>query len=96
MPPPTLLEEGSMDNLPRVSALGCQANIRRGSWRVPPIFQIIQRGGEVSPSEMYKVFNMGIGMVLIVPKKHEAEVVRKTGGRVIGEIVEGPRIVALI
>ena len=34
---------------------------------------------------MYQVFNMGIGMVLIVPKKHEAEVARKTGGRIIGE-----------
>ena len=52
--------------------------------------------GNVDADEMARVFNMGIGMVLIVPKKHEAEVARKTGGRIIGEIVEGPRIVALI
>jgi phosphoribosylformylglycinamidine cyclo-ligase len=87
---------GLVDNLPRVLPSNCQANIRRGSWRIPPIFQIIQRGADVSPAEMYQVFNMGIGMVLIVPKKHEAEVARKTGGRIIGEIVEGPRIVALV
>jgi phosphoribosylformylglycinamidine cyclo-ligase len=87
---------GLVDNLPRVLPADCQANIRCGSWRIPPIFQIIQRGGNVSPLEMYQVFNMGIGMVLIVPKKHETEVARKTHGRVIGEIVKGRRTVALI
>jgi phosphoribosylformylglycinamidine cyclo-ligase len=87
---------GLVDNLPRVLPPDCQANIRRGTWRIPPIFQIIQRGGNVSPLEMYQVFNMGIGMVLIVPKKHETEVARKTHGRVIGEIVEGPQTVALV
>jgi phosphoribosylformylglycinamidine cyclo-ligase len=87
---------GLVDNLPRVLPKDCQANIRRGSWRVPPIFQIIQRGGAVSPAEMYQVFNMGIGMVLIVPKKHQAAVVRQTHGRVIGEIVEGAQTVALV
>jgi phosphoribosylaminoimidazole (AIR) synthetase len=45
---------------------------------------------------MYQVFNMGIGMVLIVPKKHQAEVVQRTRGRVIGEIVEGSQTVALV
>lgn len=87
---------GLVDNLPRVLPKNCQANIRRGSWRVPAIFQIIQRGGAVNPAEMYQVFNMGIGMVLIVPKKHQAEVVRRTRGRVIGEIVDGPQAVALV
>ena len=64
---------GLTDNLPRVLPNGCQANIRRGSWRVPPIFQIIQRAASVNPAEMFNVFNMGIGMVLIVPKKRAAE-----------------------
>lgn len=87
---------GLMDNLPRVLPKDCQANIRRGTWRVPPIFQVIQRGGDVSSAEMYQVFNMGIGMVLIVPNKHQSEVARLTHGRVIGEIVEGPGTVALV
>jgi phosphoribosylformylglycinamidine cyclo-ligase len=87
---------GLVDNLPRVLPKGCQANIRRGSWRVPPIFQVIERGGDVNPAEMYQVFNMGIGMVLIVPKKWAIEVARRTRGRVIGEIVEGPQTAALV
>ncbi len=87
---------GLIDNLLRVLPDGCQANIRRGSWRVPPIFQIIQRAASVNPSEMYNVFNMGIGMVLIVQKKREAEAVRQTRGRVIGEIVEGAKTVVLV
>jgi phosphoribosylformylglycinamidine cyclo-ligase len=87
---------GLIDNLPRVLPKGCQANIRRDSWRVSPIFQIIQRAASVDPAEMYNVFNMGIGMVLIVPKKRETEAVRQTRGRVIGEIVEGSQTVALV
>jgi phosphoribosylformylglycinamidine cyclo-ligase len=87
---------GLIDNLPRVLPRGCQANIRRESWRIPPIFEIIQRGGSISPAEMYKVFNMGIGMVLIVPANRAGEAVRRTHGRRIGEIVEGSQVVALV
>jgi phosphoribosylformylglycinamidine cyclo-ligase len=87
---------GLVDNLPRVLPKDCQANIRRGSWRVPPIFRVIQRGGDVNPAEMYQVFNMGIGVVLIVPKNCAPAVARRTRGRVIGEIVEGPQTVALV
>ena len=87
---------GLLDNLPRVLPKGCQANIRRGAWRVPPIFRIIEAGGQVDPIEMYQVFNMGIGMVLIVPKEREAEVKKLTRGRLIGEIVKGPQTVVLV
>jgi phosphoribosylformylglycinamidine cyclo-ligase len=87
---------GFFDNLPRVLPKGCQANIRRDSWRVPPIFQIIQRGASVDSTEMYSVFNMGIGMVLIVPQKRAMEAVRQTRGHRIGEIVEGSERVVLI
>ena len=87
---------GLVDNLPRVLPRDCQANIRRGSWRIPPIFQIIQRAASVDPAEMYNVFNMGIGMVLIVHKRREAEAVSQTRGRVIGEIVEGAKTVVLV
>jgi phosphoribosylformylglycinamidine cyclo-ligase len=87
---------GLIDNLPRVLPKGCQANIRRGSWRISPIFQIIQRAASVDLAEMYNVFNMGIGMVLIVPKKRETEALRQTHGRIIGEIVEGSQTVALV
>jgi len=57
---------GLIDNLPRILPKNCDAVIDTKSWRVPPIFQILQRNGDVDPTEMYQVFNMGIGMVAIV------------------------------
>ena len=87
---------GLLDNLPRVLPRRCQANVHRDSWRVPPIFRIIEAGGGIQPSEMYQVFNMGIGMVLIVAAERAAEVVRRARGKVIGEIVEGPGKVVLV
>ncbi len=57
---------GLIDNLPRILPKSCDAVINTKSWRVPPIFQILQRNGDVNPTEMYQVFNMGIGMVAIV------------------------------
>lgn len=87
---------GLLDNLPRVLPKGTQANIRRSAWRVPPLFRIIEQGGHVDPVEMYQVFNMGIGMTLIVSKKQEAAALKLTRGRTIGEIVEGKGSVVLV
>ena len=87
---------GLLDNLPRVLPKGCQANIRRTAWTVPPLFRIIESGGRVDPVEMYQVFNMGIGMVLIVSKKRAAEAQTLTKGKPIGEIVEGSGNVVLV
>ena len=57
---------GLIGNLPRILPKSCDAVVDTKSWRVPPIFQILQRNGDVDPAEMYQVFNMGIGMVAIV------------------------------
>src|ERR1700737_1709658 len=57
---------GLIDNLPRVLPSNCDAVIETKSWRVPRIFKILQQKGRISSSEMYQVFNMGIGMVAIV------------------------------
>ena len=57
---------GLIDNLPRVLPGGCDAVIETDAWQVPPIFQMIQAGGQVPTEEMYQVFNMGIGMTLVV------------------------------
>jgi len=57
---------GFIDNIPRVLPQNCDAIIRKGSWEVLPIFQIIAANGGVSEEELYQVFNMGIGMVAIV------------------------------
>jgi phosphoribosylformylglycinamidine cyclo-ligase len=57
---------GLIDNLPRVLPETCDAVIETRSWRVPPLFEVLQRMGKVNSTEMYQVFNMGIGMVAIV------------------------------
>lgn len=57
---------GFYDNIPRVLPEGVDVVIRSGSWPVPPVFQVIEREGEISFEEMHRVFNMGIGMVLFV------------------------------
>ena len=62
---------GLIDNLPRILPKNCDAMIETKSWRVPRIFQILQRNGDVDLAEMYQVFNMGIGMVAVVAE-HDA------------------------
>jgi phosphoribosylformylglycinamidine cyclo-ligase len=57
---------GFPGNLPRVLPEGLGARLRRGSWEVPPLFHLIQSGGGVAEEEMYRTFNMGIGMVVVV------------------------------
>ena len=59
---------GFPDNLPRVLPKAVNAEIDRSSWEVPTIFKYIENRGKVDHDEMYRVFNMGIGFVLIVPK----------------------------
>jgi len=65
---------GITENLPRVFPAGVRARINRKSWTVPPIFQVLSRLGEVEREEMYRVFNMGIGLIVIVPA-HAADTV---------------------
>jgi len=86
---------GLIDNLPRVLPADCDAEIDLASWKVPAIFEIIGREGKVARDEMYQVFNMGIGMVLIVAEKHAADTLKQTKGRVIGRIVPGKGVVQL-
>ena len=59
---------GFPDNIPRVLPKVCNAEIDRASWQVPTIFKFIERQGKVDRDEMYRVFNMGIGFVVILPK----------------------------
>jgi phosphoribosylformylglycinamidine cyclo-ligase len=86
---------GLIDNLPRVLPADCDAEIATGSWKVPAIFEHIGRAGKVDPDEMYQVFNMGIGMVLIVSAQSAPTVLQKTRGCMIGRIVPGTGVVKL-
>ncbi len=64
---------GFVDNIPRVLPENCDALINRNSWKVPTLFTFIERQGKVDHDEMYRVFNMGIGYVLVVrPKEASA------------------------
>lgn len=66
---------GFMDNIPRIVPEGCKAVIKRKSWRVPDIFNVIQEEGEIDDSEMFRVFNMGIGMMLVIPESESDSVI---------------------
>src|SRR6059036_3908268 len=56
---------GLLENIPRILPEGTSAEIKRGSWPVLPIFQLMQRLGRINEHEMFRTFNMGIGMVII-------------------------------
>jgi len=58
---------GFYDNIPRILPVDCSVTLERRTWPVPPIFSLIQERGQVPEPEMFRTFNMGIGMVLIVP-----------------------------
>ena len=80
---------GLIDNLPRVLPARVEAVINTRAWKVPAIFEHIRTGGRIHPVEMYQVFNMGIGMAVIVAPEDSAEALKMTKGRVIGEIAKG-------
>jgi len=67
---------GLTENLPRVLPEGCQAVITRKAWTPPPIFGLIQSRGHVGDDEMFRVFNMGVGLVLVVPPDRADTVLR--------------------
>lgn len=67
---------GFYDNIPRILQDHLQAKINRGSWPVPRIFDVIQRLGNVEESEMYRVFNMGIGMIVLVRQEDVPEALK--------------------
>jgi len=65
---------GFYDNIPRILPEGCGVEITKGAWPVPPIFSFLQTAGEVPDEQAYRVFNMGIGMILISGPKDSSEI----------------------
>jgi phosphoribosylaminoimidazole synthetase len=88
---------GFTENIPRVLPENLDAVIHLNSWQVPPLWKLIQEKGNISTEEMYRVFNMGIGMVAIVDKSvandFQSSISEPTF--IIGELVEGERKVIL-
>jgi len=80
---------GLMGNVPRVLPQGVTAKFHSRAWTIPPIFQLIQRQGNVARNEMYRVFNMGIGMVVICsPDNVDRLTQALPEAKVIGEVVK--------
>jgi phosphoribosylformylglycinamidine cyclo-ligase len=85
---------GFVDNIPRILPKNCDVLIRKGSWDVLPIFQIIEAKGGVPEPELYEVFNMGIGMTAIVAGDHAEAILKfiRSQGQtawLIGEVIHG-------
>ena len=85
---------GFVENIPRILPSGCGAKIKKGSWNIPPIFKFLQEKGNLSEEEMYQVFNMGVGMVLVVDEAVAIERLNLLGtlgvqATIIGKVVEG-------
>ncbi len=82
---------GLIDNIPRVLPNGCKAVIHSNSWEPQPIFKFLQKKGKITPHEMCRTFNNGIGMVVIVDEKDVEDVERQLAALgetpyIIGEI----------
>ena len=89
---------GFPGNIPRALPAGLGARVRISSWDVPPIFRLIQQGGRIADAEMYRTFNMGIGMILVVAPEdhHDVEHSLERRGEesyLIGSVVGEPGIV---
>ena len=89
------------DKIPRIIPKGMAIEIDKYSWRVPGIFSLIQDKGNIEDREMYRTFNMGIGMVVVVAKNDVNRSIRILAGKavrahVIGRVVRGNREVSIL
>ena len=80
---------GLIDNLPRVLPKNCDAVVDTRSWRVPAIFELMEKNGKVDREEMYQVFNMGIGMALVVAERNAGRIAKALRAKRIGRIEDG-------
>jgi phosphoribosylformylglycinamidine cyclo-ligase len=86
---------GLLENVPRILPRGCRAVIRLDSWERPALFDVLQKAGNVERDEMYRAFNMGIGMVLAVNEAEAEDIIDRLKGLgdqawTIGEIAACP------
>ncbi|MBL6765733.1 MAG: phosphoribosylformylglycinamidine cyclo-ligase [Verrucomicrobiae bacterium] len=91
---------GFIDNIPRILPPKCDAVIRRGTWDMLPIYELLQREGKVDEVEMYQVFNMSIGMVAVVASDQAATILKSIRAKkqpawIIGEIAKGTGVTRL-
>jgi phosphoribosylformylglycinamidine cyclo-ligase len=88
---------GLLENIPRILPDGTAVEIVRGSWPVLPIFQIMQRLGNIEEAEMFRTFNMGIGMVIVCAREDAPRIKSHLSScHEIGRVVSGSRKVSLV
>ncbi|GIK36336.1 MAG: phosphoribosylformylglycinamidine cyclo-ligase [Chloroflexota bacterium] len=80
---------GLVDNPPRILPVGTALHLRRGSWPIPPIFQLIQAAGQIGETEMARTFNLGLGMLAVVSAEQLDQALAVLGDQAwaVGEIV---------
>ena len=91
---------GLLENIPRVLPKGCSVELYQDKWTINPIFELIQKHGDVPKDEMYRTFNMGIGFVLIVKKSDSAKILSQLkkydfSSQIIGKVVSGDKKVVI-
>ena len=84
---------GLLENIPRILPHHCKAVINTGAWEKPPIFELLRQGGQIVEEEMYRTFNYGIGMILVVSPEETEDVIDRLAGLgdkayVIGKITK--------
>lgn len=89
---------GLLENIPRILPDACGVEIKKDSYPMLPVFEVMQKIGDVEESEMYRTFNMGIGMVLILDETEVKKIKEYEGFNLykIGRVVEGEKLVKLV
>lgn len=91
---------GLVENIPRILPSDCAVEIKKDSWPVLPIFKAMQDIGNINDNEMSRVFNMGIGMILIVPAEQKQNIISTLSGKIaiyeIGKVHQGKSKVSFI
>ncbi len=86
---------GIPGNLKRIIPGGMSAIVKKDSWNVPAIFRFLQQGEQVEEAEMYRTFNMGIGIIAVVNEENVNQILKQTDAKVIGTIIKGKQKVLL-
>jgi phosphoribosylformylglycinamidine cyclo-ligase len=82
---------GILENLPRVLPMGCRATISLSSWERPPIFEFLREAGKLGSQELYRTFNMGLGLLLIAPESEVGQIMA-----IMEDHRESPRVVGVV
>ena len=91
---------GLVGNIPRILPNNMSVELNKKSWKINPIFHLIQKLGNITNEEMYKVFNMGIGFIIIIDKNDVNKILKilikySFKSQLIGEVIGGNRKVIL-